>query len=395
MLTFCRTNTKQALRDEGGEMGWEVARVPLGFDVACASEKDWRELKQWLADRELIPALVCDPIQWNEPRNYSFRLSDESLQRWAPSFDTTHLANRLDFGSRDEDWRLDQEIVVALLASPVEVCFPSVAELQSSIRIRRYIAQASAKTALAFDTEAAERPADAWGFDDAFGFTVLPGVDMKEALLKATQPEMTGQLYSFSCYRATEYVILLGIARELSSCNKRLYAKLQKQCEQRVIRSGQFHDVFLREYGSQAKPVPSHYYVPGDRVWFRNPDELSSDITGFEGSWVFYMGNGLFSNFWKRNRPFTIEDKCLEVFHWRNGVVNEPSGVMRMDETEVERRVELSNATQGERASILNQMIKWRAPKGVYGQGGCIDTTRESPRWVCEGTADLEMPNNA
>lgn len=375
-------------------MGSEVAQVTLGFNVACASEKDWRELQQWLADRELGPALVCDPINWNVPRNYPFRLSDEFLQRWTPGFDTTQLVNRLDFGSHDEDWRLDQEILVALLASPVEVCFPSVAELQSSIRIRRYIAQASAKTALSFDTEAAERPADAWRFDDALGFTVLPGVDVKEALLKATQPDMTGQLYSFSCYRATEYVILLGIARELSACNQSLYAKLQKQCELRVIRSAEFHDVFLREYGSQATPVPSHYYVPGDRVWFRNPDELSSDITGFEGSWVFYMGHGLFSNFWKRNRPFTIEDKCLEVFHWRNGVVNEPSGVMHMDETEVERRVALSKAVQGESASILNQMIEWRAPKGVYGQGGCIDTTRESPRWVCEGTADLEMPNS-
>jgi Protein-glutamine gamma-glutamyltransferase len=375
-------------------MGLQAVQVTFGFKVACALQAEWLSIQQWLASLDLGSALDCFPVQWVESGQYSFRLRADYLQRWVPGFDTTSLADRLELVSRNEDEQLDQEILVALLASPIDIQFPSLAELQSSVRIRRFIAQASAKTALAFDTDAAERPTDAWTFDETLGFTVIPGVDMTEALLKATQPEMTGQLYSFSCYRATEYVILLGVARELSNCNKSLYAKLQRQCEQRMIRSGQFHDVFLREYGSHDMPVPSHYYIPGDRVWFRNPDEGSSNITGFEGSWVFYMGGGLFSNFWKRNSPFTIEDKCLEVFHWRNGVVHDPSGVMRMDENEVARRVAASNTNLGERESILNQMVEWRAAKGVYGLGGCIDTTRESPRWVCEGTADLNLPEN-
>jgi Protein-glutamine gamma-glutamyltransferase len=373
-------------------LGTEAGQSTLGFHVACASRAEWLDLCHWLATRSLLPAILCEPAQWGEPHNHTFRLRDDFLERWAPDFDTTALANRMDYAESDKDWRLDQEILVALLASPIEIHFPSVAELQSSIRIRRFIAQASAKTTLAFDTETAERPTDAWGFDEALGFTILPGVEMTQALLKATQPDETGQLYSFSCYRATEYVILLGIAQELKTCNKNLYAKLQKQCEQRVPRSGQFHDVFLREYGSQEKPVPSHYYIPGDRVWFRNPDELSSDVTGFEGSWVFYMGGGYFSNFWKRNQPFTIEAKCLEIFHWRDGVVTDATGQARMNEVEVERRVALSNATLSERKAILDRMIQSRAAKGVYGQGGCIDTTREGPRWVCEGTADIDLP---
>jgi Protein-glutamine gamma-glutamyltransferase len=367
--------------------------VTLGFDVACASLLDWRALHSWLEARQLGKFIVCDPPHWTEPRNYAFRLSEVWRQQWTPDFDTTGLARALEFSDQSDDWRLDQEILVALLVSPVAMRFPSVAELQSSVRVRRYIAQASAKTTLAFDTEAAERPLDAWAYDEALGFTILPGVDMIDALRKATQPEVTGHLYSFSCYRATEYVILLGLAQELAVCNKPLYAKLQAQCERRVIRSGQFHDVFLNEYGSQAAPVPSHYYIPGDRVWFRNPDESSSDVTGFEGSWVFYMGGGWFSNFWKRNRPFSIDDKALEIFHWRHGLSKNAMGEICMDEVEVERRVVMTNANPIERHTVLQEMLQWRAAKGVY-EGGCIDTTRESPRWICEETADLVLPSN-
>jgi hypothetical protein len=366
--------------------------VTLGFDVACASLIEWQTLRRWLEARQLGTQIVCDPPAWTEPRNYTFRLAEDWQQRWAPNHDTTSLARLLSFSDQSDDWRLDQEILAALLVSPIAIHFPSVVELQSSVRVRRYIAQASAKTALAFDTEAAERPLDAWAYDDELGFTILPGVDMIEALRKATQPEVTGHLYSFSCYRATEYVILLGLAQELATCNKPLYAKLQAQCEQRVIRSGQFHEVFLHEYGSQTEPVPSHYYVPGDRVWFRNPDELSSDITGFEGSWVFYMGGGWFSNFWKRNRPFSIEDKALEIFHWRHGLSKNAAGEVCMDEIEVERRVAMTNANANERHAVLQKMLQWRAVKGTY-EGGCIDTTRESPRWICESTADLVLPN--
>jgi Protein-glutamine gamma-glutamyltransferase len=370
--------------------------VTLGIDVACASRIEWQTLRNWLDDRQLSSQIVCNPNIWAEPGNYSFQLQEYWQQQWAPNYDTTGLANSLatavEFSDQPEDWRLDQEILVALLVSPIAIHFPSVAELQSSVRVRRYIAQASAKTTLAFDTEAAERPLDAWTYDEALGFTILPGVDMIEALRKATQPGATGQLYSFSCYRATEYVILLGIAQELAACNRHLYAKLQTQCEQRVIRSGQFHDVFLHEYGSQTKPVPSHYYIPGDRVWFRNPDEPSSDVTGFEGSWVFYQGSGWFSNFWKRNSPFSIEDKALEIFHWRHGLTKNIAGEVCMNEIEVDRRVALTNTNAAERRAVLNEMLQWRAAKGVYGQGGCIDTTRESPRWICEGTADLALP---
>jgi hypothetical protein len=159
-----------------------------------------------------------------------------------------------------------------------------------------------------------------------------------------------------------------------------------------VIRSGQFHDVFLHEYGSQDAPLPTRYYVPGDRVWFRNPDERSSDITGYEGSWVLYLGDGLFTNFWKHERPYTLEAKCLEIFHWRHGAVVNATGELQMDEGMVERLVDASLQDSTECGQIIDRMMRWRDSKGVYADGGCIDTTREGPRWVCPGSADLVMP---
>jgi hypothetical protein len=156
--------------------------------------------------------------------------------------------------------------------------------------------------------------------------------------------------------------------------------------------SGLFHDVFLREYGSMEDPLPPRFYVPGDRLWFRNPDEPSSNVEGFEGSWVFYLGGGMFNNFWKHRQPFSLTAKCVEIYHWRHGVRTDERGILRLDETHVEARVRESMADPAEVERILKQMVRLREPRGVYIDGGCIDTTRECVRWVRPGTADLVLP---
>ena len=64
-------------------------------------------------------------------------------------------------------------------------------------------------------------PEGYWTYDEERGFTILPGRSLIEGLRRATQPEASGQLYAFSCYRATEYVTVLGIAQELEEANPR------------------------------------------------------------------------------------------------------------------------------------------------------------------------------
>jgi hypothetical protein len=323
-------------------------------------------------------------------------LRPEFQEAHMPGFNSLNL--RTSLGQADpadhasEAWALEREIWVALLGSPHRFAFPDLEALKSHVRVRRNMALAARLTALAFKTEAAERPEADWHYEEEPGFILKPGRPLINALIAATQPEATGKLYDFSCYRATEYVILLGIAQELQAHHPALLAQLQQLNERHAVRSGQFHEVFLIEYGSMEAPLPARFYVPGDRLWFRNPDERSADVTGYEGSWVMYMGGGLFSNFWKRDTPFTLESKAIEIFHWKDGVYTDAQGELQMDETVVERLVAQTQAEPEARALVLERMLRMRDPKGVYAQGGCIDTTREYPKNVSREHCDLVLP---
>lgn len=322
-----------------------------------------------------------------------FRLSEAFKHSWAPQHDTTQLAHKLGLDPVNNTDDLDREILLAMLLGPVSFAYPGIDELESAVRIRRNIVLNARKTALAFDTKAAERPEEFWQYAEETGFTLLPGKPIIAALEAATQPDRSGKLYSFSCYRATEYVIVLALAQELAQSNKKLLAQLQRQWETRAIMSGQFHDVFLREYGSMTEPLPLRYYVPGDRLWFRNPDEASSNAEGYEGSWVMYLGQGLFTNFWKRDQPFTLTTKCVELYHWRHATYTDDDGTLQVDDDVVDDLVRQSLSNPDEVNRILAQMLRLREPSGVYVDGGCIDTTREHLRWVRPGTSDIYLPD--
>lgn len=325
---------------------------------------------------------------------FSMRLRPEQVDAWAPDLDTLKLASTLQLDTLGSVQDLTREIFVSMLMAPIAFEFPSVDELVSAVRIRINIVQAARKTTLAFHTTEAERPADCWRYDEDRGFVIRPGVSLTRALIKATQSEVSGTLYSFSCYRASEYVILLGIAQELQHCNPALFAQLQTLWTEHPIKSAQFHDVFLREQGSMDQPLPPRFFVPGDRIWFRNPDEPSADASGFEGSWVMYLGGGLFNNFWKRGMPHTLTDKCLEIYHWRHGLYKDARGEERVDEGKVEQLVRASMANADEVSRIVALMQRYREPRGVYtAAGGCLDTTREFARWVCPCTTDLMLPS--
>ena len=368
-----------------------LATVPCGIHLTEPCSRDAAVLQALLEQHNLLDKVEISATNGQAASPLRCALRADLASQWLPGFDTTRLNQLpgLDSTQRND---LEQEILLALLASPIPMAFPNVPELLANIHMRAHISMAGRRTELNFDTNAAERPEDCWREDPDYGFVIRPGASLIEALRKATQPELSGQRYTFSCYRATEYVILLGIAEELAVCNPALLQQLQTRCERHVIRSGQFHDVFLHEYGSQAEPIPTHYYIPGDRVWFRNPDEQSSDVIGFEGSWVLYLGGGLFTNLWQRDQPYTLADKCLEIYHWRHGAYRDTEGEWQMDESIVRRRMAETRQHPDEFRAIIDRMMLWRAPKGIYNEGGCIDTTREGPRWICPGTADLVLP---
>jgi len=345
------------------------------------------------ADRYIASLGLAEAVERHaDGERVRLRLAGPQAAAWLPGFDTLGIVERLSLDGERRPEDLEREILVALLGSPIDFAYPSADEFLAAIRMRRRIVEAARRTVLAFDTAAAERPEGYWDYADGRGFVVLPGKPLIDALVLATQPEVSGRLYSFSCYRATEYVILLAIAQEAAQVNPPLLAALQAQWEERPIMSGKFHDVFLHEFGTNEEPLPPRYYIPGDRLWFRNPDPHSSDVAGFEGSWVFYLGGGIFTNFWKPGRHFTLADKCLEIYHWRHGVRTGADGEPWMDESLVDERVARSKADPAEAARIVALMSRLRDPKGVYADGGCIDATRECPREVCPGTADIRLP---
>lgn len=360
----------------------DPARAAAALDAA----------RRYLADLDLRSAAHCEAFGGATPSVHA-ALTPGFSASYLPDHDTTGVARALSLRTDADDADLDREIMLAMLASPVAFDFPSVAELESAVRIRRYIVRAASKTALAFDTEHAERPEGYWTYDEARGFTILPGRSLIEGLRKATQPEASGQLYAFSCYRATEYVTVLGIAQELREANPELGERLQRQWETRAVMSGSFHDTFLREYGTLATPLPQRFYVPGDRLWFRNPDAASSDVEGYEGSWVFYLGGGLFNNFWERGAPYTLIAKCVEIYHWRHGLRTDAAGKRYIDETIVKERMQQTLADPAASASVLARMMRIRDPQGVYAEGGCIDATRERVRWVRTGHSDIALPD--
>lgn len=321
---------------------------------------------------------------------WQIRLRKSLAAKLLPSHDTLGLRRLLArWTGRQGDDLLLLEVWVTLLGAPVRIDFSGMQELASHLRIRCNIARAAEVTALAFKIDAAERPAAFWTDEPDVGFLLKPGVSLTDALIAATQPERTGRLYDFSCYRATEYVILLGIAQELSARHPAFYERMQDVARARCIKSGLFHEVFMTEYGSVDAPIPKHYYVPGDRVWFKNPDELSSNAPGYEGSWVIYLGGGRFSNFWKRDAPYTLRGKMLEIYHWRHGARLNDASIMQMDEDQVEARVLATRASPVKMKKILHLMARYRDPMGVYSAGGCIDASREFPRELRQIAAAL------
>ena len=358
-----------------------------GFDIVLDDPDQHRQVTDKFEELGLLPYLAPPA------RARGYALSAEAAHALADDGDTLNLCRDLGLDTVADMAHLEREIVLALLAAPRTLRFASAAEFLAAVAIRRNIVVAARATQLAFGTAEANRPETHWTYDEDRGFTVLPGQSLIDALTLATQPEAgDGRLYAFSCYRATEYVMLLGMARELERVNPPLLAALQRQWETRAIQSGAFHDVFLVEYGSLEAPLPPRYYVPGDRVWFRNPDALSSDASGYEGSWVIYLGNGLFSNFWQRDRPYSLVSKCLEIYHWRHGTYVDAEGDLRMNEAIVDAKVAETAANPAALATVVARMSRLRDGRGIYADGGCIDFSREFARNVCPGTADIVLP---
>ena len=325
------------------------------------------------------------------PGSVTLRLSPSCADWLAPDGDTLGLAQRVGLDGVRRARDLELEIVLAMLLAPAPLRFATAAELASALRVRAEIVHAARETRLDFETKTAERPAE-FVYDEERGFLLRPGCSLIEALELATQPRLAGRRYSFSCWRATEYVLLLAVTREARAQHPELAARLARQAERRALKGAAFDRVFLEPHGSTTAPLPTRYYVPGDRTWFRNPDPVSSAVAGFEGSYTFYLGAGGFADFWRDDRVESFAGKCLTLFYWRMAVVRDAAGEPRVDEGRVGALVERALANPPEARRVLTLMERVQdAPQRFF--GGCIDPTRDHVRTLTPGACEVHLPD--
>lgn len=371
-------------------------RIPSGIKVRLDNEQDAKSIFQWVSSQlEGILAageLVTTSNQESAGCFAGLRLSDSAAGRCAPGGDTTLLRQKFKLNPDRRRSDLNREILLAMLVSPIPYVFPSLAELKSAVRIRCSIVQAATRTKLAFAAYEAERPANFWSYDEDRGFLLRPGRSLIAGLEKATQTTNADRMYTFSCRRATEYIVLLGVTREAIKYNPALFERVSQQAETRALKGAEFERTFVRNLGSPETPLPLRFFVPGDRTWFRNPDPVSADVTGYEGSWTFYLGGGLFADFWNTDNVFSLESKAVCVFHWRNATYRDHDGELQVDEAKVKELVEQSLADREETSRILDEMLRLQEPLGTSG-GGIIEPHREHPCHIHPETADVVLPD--
>jgi len=357
-----------------------------GIDASGAK----RTIKDWCEELCLTP--YVDITEQPVLGKYAVRVHASPLLReLTPNFDTRQLAATLGLQTKACPEDLHKEIFLSMAASPVAYSFPTRAELFASIRARSHIVLTARRTELDFEVSHLTRPTSCWDQNNEGAFVLRAGQSLAEALEQALCPDISGQHYSFSCREASEYLMLCGLTKELQTTNPRLLEKIEAQWQSAPLVADDFNTAFLFERGSRDRPFPKRCYVPGGRVWFKNPDAHSVEADGFEGSWVCYLGAGEFVNLWDNTQPYTIEKKCVEIYHWRNGVYTLESGAAAMDENIVGKKMNMTFGDAEEMRRILAQMMEYRAPPGVYGTGGCIDMSRDSLKWICEKTSNIQL----
>lgn len=357
-----------------------LQKTGIAVKQGVHSDSSWvlARANAWL-EKLGIDGLITASYSPNAERGCLHLTAHPRLQEHCPDFDTSTIPHlQKSAASSDAHQRIVGETLLAMALSPETLLFSNARELISNVRMRLHAVNIASRTELSFDTSAIARPQAYWVYTKENGFLLRQGVSLAEGLERALCPEVSGYTYAFSCQRASEYLMLYAVASELLKVNKMALQAVEDQWRKRALTGDDFLSRFLEERGTRENPIPMRHYIPGDRIWFKNPDDHSSDIEGFEGSWVIYLGGGRFCNLWDRERPYTLEEKCLEIYYWSQCVEVSPAGVPWMNEAAVKERVQLALGDAAIQNPILEKMMVYRDPAGVYADGGCIDLSRDS-----------------
>ena len=70
--------------------------------------------------------------------------------------------------------------------------------------------------------------------------------------------------------------------------------------------------------------VPHNNWVPGDWGWIMNPDHASSEVSGYEGANIVYIGRGLFVVYYDSDPDRTLDQALVRVYKWRDASLRQP-----------------------------------------------------------------------
>jgi hypothetical protein len=309
--------------------------------------------------------------------------ANDVLHKLCHHADTSRLAVSLGLISERSERDFILEAILSMAVSPVIFDFSSLNELEANLRMRINLSGLARRAELNFDTNGLSRPEAYWSHVEGNGFILKEGASLVDGIERALCPDISGEHFSFSCQRATEYLMLHSLAIELSTTNPAKLKEIELQWRKKALVADDFLNAFLLEIGSSAAPFPMRCYVPGDRVWFKNPDDFSSNVKGYEGSWVIYMGGGQFTNLWNKSKPYTLETKCIEIYHWRHSVREDKLGTLEINEDLVKELVDETLRSEEQVQNVIDVMMRYRDPQGIYEDGGCIDLTRDTFKRVC------------
>lgn len=307
--------------------------------------------------------------QYIENNNNNFKLRKDISNILMPQYNTLNLRKNMDniIIIKNKNTELTIEIILCLLNNPKLIIYESFDNFKEELNIRQNIVKYGYQTHVEFSSSNVKRPLD-YFYSVNDNILLLENKSLINGIIKSIIPD--DKLYTFTCYRITENIVLLAILLEAKNKLPELVDKIETIYRKKSIKSKQFHTIFMRE---SLELMPSRYYTPGDRVWFKNPDEKSSTINGYEGKWTIYLNNGLFCDFWKDghsiNHHFTIEEILIEIYNWRYSIDNNEidEDTVHNLNINIKNNVNLMN-------TIIHDMSRYN------NNGGAIDRTREYPQ---------------
>lgn len=269
-----------------------------GANKAALQQGHWQLMEhlQQLGLASLVDVQLL-PGDSSAPPALQVTLQPTLIEHWAPGHDTRALSRTLALDTRHDD-DLAREIIVALLASPVPFALPNHAEWAAAVRVRQRIVQAARDTRLHPNTTGPHHPPEHWLRQPGQPPVLRPERPLTAALQALLQPSRDPG-FALSPYRASEYVLLLGLAEETRRHHPALYSRLQARFQHRPVRDCEFHQALMRQIGSAEAPLPCGYAVPGDRVWLRPPPKPGAPdaYQPIGGRWAIYLGQGHYCEF--------------------------------------------------------------------------------------------------